>query len=178
MPLYIAATEAEAKYLDKPVLISGIGTLAAAITLCKELSRSTPDRVINFGTAGALAPISGEFEINEVIKHDFDTETLKAITGLDIPNRITLEPITDLPQARLATGDSFIGSNQQRQALQTRADLCDMEGYAIAAVCAAYEVPCTLIKQVSDNADEQAARTWAQAVELGAQRLADVIDKL
>ena len=59
-----------------------------------------------------------------------------------------------------------------------QAQLCDMEGYAIAFVAQHFGIPCTLIKQVSDNADDAAADTWVDAVDRGAQDLAGAIRTL
>ena len=51
-----------------------------------------------------------------------------------------------------------------RDELATRADLVDMEGYAIALACAELGVPVHLVKRVSDNADET-AHDWSAAVD-------------
>ena len=40
-----------------------------------------------------------------------------------------------------------------------------MEGYALAAVCSTFGVPLTLLKQVSDSADESASEVWEAALE-------------
>ena len=38
-------------------------------------------------------------------------------------------------------------------------------GYALAAVCSTFGVPLTLLKQVSDSADESASEVWEAALE-------------
>ncbi|MHC9555398.1 nucleosidase [Corynebacterium diphtheriae] len=92
-----------------------------------------PTRIINTGTAGSLIPsCSGIFEIDHVIKHDFDHETLTAITG------------RPLPTAGLATGDTFISDTATRDRLAQPAQLCDMEGYAVVKVAREFGIPVTL----------------------------------
>ena len=61
-----------------------------------------------------------------------------------------------------------------REALAARADLVDMEGYAVAAACRAAQVPVRLVKLVSDDAGEDAHRTWAESVGDHAETLARV----
>lgn len=177
--LYVAATEEEAAQLPahEELLITGLGTLAAAITLIRYLY-SHPDitGVVNFGTAGQLNDASepGIYQIDRVVKHDFDAKILWEITGKDVRNMaevLTLPGV--LPVARLATGDSFISDSTTRARLAEIADLVDMEGYAIAMVCRELEIPCVLVKQISDSADETAASTWAGAVATGAGDLAE-----
>lgn len=177
--LYVAATEEEAAHLPETedLLVTGIGTVAAAVALTRYLATHLGvTAVVNFGTAGLLndnlQPVI--YQVDSVIKHDFDAATLRAITGKEIGNELSISTrVRDLPVAHLATGDSFIGSTAAREALALQADLVDMEGYAIAAVCAEFQIPCVLIKQVSDTADESAAATWAGAVAHGAKELAE-----
>ncbi len=195
--LYVSATQEEAAHLpaELPLLVTGVGTLKAAIALTRFLATASelPKRVINFGTAGALIDgHSGVFEISHVFQHDFDHLMLQQLTGEEIRNGIdlpcgaeadgrqgeTFVQVGELPTAVLATGNSFISDSAVRARLAATAELCDMEGYSIAAVCQEFGVPCTLIKQVSDAADEQASATWAQAVDRGAQELAAVVTQL
>lgn len=164
-----------------PTLITGIGTLNAAITLTRALADAhfrghRPSRIINAGTAGSLIPsCSGIFEIDHVIKHDFDHETLTAITGRPFANRIDLPTVTSLPTAGLATGDTFISDTATRDRLAQQAQLCDMEGYAVVKVAREFGIPVTLIKQFSDHADESTAAKWHDAARGGAATLGECV---
>jgi adenosylhomocysteine nucleosidase len=75
--------------------------------------------------------------------------------------------------AVLATGDVFISDPVVRGRLAQRADVVDMEGYAVASAARAVGVPVTLVKQVSDSADGTAARTWQETMDACARALAD-----
>lgn len=174
--LFVAAVDGEAAYLpdDAALLITGIGTLPAAIRLTEVLARERPARVVNIGTAGALRDgLDGVFEVDRVIKHDFKLEVLTDIARYLLPAVIELETSGRLPTAGLATGDAFVSETALRDELAVASSLCDMEGYAVAAVCQHFGVPVTLLKQVSDSANESAKGTWADAVDRGARQLAD-----
>lgn len=182
--LFVSATAEEAAHLpaDALVLISGVGTMNTAVSLAThlaDLGSERPDRIVNVGTAGALRDgLAGVYEIHEVLQHDFSDEFISEMLGQPIPNMRQLLPVTHLPAARLATGDAFIHDSVTRDRLAQRSDLVDMEGYAIARIGAAFDIPVTLLKQVSDKADESAYQTWSGAVDLGARALAEELTRL
>lgn len=175
--LFVAAVDAEAAHVPEgePLLITGIGTVPAAIELTNALAsaEALPERVINIGTAGALRDdFAGVFEVSHVRKHDFHLDVLSDISRYLLPEVIELETLGTLPTATLATGDSFISDTETRTRLAADSELCDMEGYAIAAVCRKFGVPCTLLKQVSDTANEESYGTWATVLDRAAEELA------
>ena len=75
--LFVAAVDAEAAHIPEgePLLITGIGTVPAAIALTEALADARangalPERVVNIGTAGALVDgMAGVFEVGKVTKH-------------------------------------------------------------------------------------------------------------
>ena len=58
----------------------------------------------------------------------------------------------------VATGDQFIESTERKNAIRaaTGAACCEMEGGAIAQVCVMHGVPFSVIRMISDSADEAA----------------------
>lgn len=181
-PLFIAAVKGEAAYVPDgaEVLVTGIGTVAAATALARRLAAGPlPSRVINVGTAGSLKDgQSGVFEINAVIKHDFEYTKIEEITGLPQKRWLHVSTSGKLPEAYLATGDSFVNDGVKREKLSQVAELCDMEGWAVVYVCQQFGVDVTLLKQVSDNADETATVSWSQAIDHGAKELGEALEKL
>lgn len=179
--LFVSATAEEAAYLPEGVrvLITGVGTMNTAVAMAAHLANPEnprPERIVNLGTAGALREgFTGIFEIHEVTQHDFSSALIEEMIGRPVPNERQLLPVTGLPAARLATGDAFINNSADRERLSASADLVDMEGYAVARIGAAFDIPVTLIKQVSDNADEQSTGTWFEAARDGAQELSDAL---
>lgn len=59
---------------------------------------------------------------------------------------------------RIATGDQFISSEAKRRWIEKvfNADCVEMEGAAVAQVCAAYDIPFLIIRSLSDLANEDA----------------------
>ncbi len=58
----------------------------------------------------------------------------------------------------IASGDQFFSSNEQKHVLNTQLPdvLCvEMEGAAVAQVCYEYEIPFSIIRTISDVADDQ-----------------------
>lgn len=172
-PLYVVAASSEAAEFDRelPVLITGVGKVAAAWALTRCLERylasgGLPSVVVNIGTAGALrADTEGIHVVNTVLMHDFSHAPVRAITGFDVYPPIDLGP--DCPAAAasetvLATGDLFVEDAAVRERLAAAAHLCDMEGYAVAHIARRYGVPVELIKHVSDTADADSQRRWVE----------------
>ncbi|WP_229799060.1 phosphorylase family protein [Planomonospora parontospora] len=73
----------------------------------------------------------------------------------------------------LATGDAFIADEAARERLAARAHLVDMEGYALASAAASAGVPIRIVKHVSDDAGDGAAKSWRESVADCARSLAD-----
>jgi adenosylhomocysteine nucleosidase len=173
-PLLVLAVKEEAQFLDTdlPVLLTGMGKVNAATALATVLARGPhPSGVVNLGTAGALRPgWTGTHVIGSVIQHDLDNAVLASLTG-----EIYGAPI-DLPDHGgpvLATGDSFISDEAARARLAAHAPLVDMEGYALASAAQQAGVPLRIVKHVSDEAGDGAARTWRETVADCARVLAD-----
>jgi adenosylhomocysteine nucleosidase len=173
-PLLVLAVKEEAQFLDTdlPVLLTGMGKVNAATALATVLARGPhPSGIVNLGTAGALRPgWTGTHVIGTVIQHDLDNAVLASLTG-----EIYGAPI-DLPDHGgpvLATGDSFISDEAARARLAAHAPLVDMEGYALASAAQQAGVPLRIVKHVSDEAGDGAARTWRETVADCARVLAD-----
>ncbi|GLY32636.1 nucleosidase [Kineosporia sp. NBRC 101731] len=173
-PLLVVAVKEEAQFLpgDLPVLITGIGKVHTTLTLMTALAAGVhPSSLVNLGTAGALRPgLSGVHEVSTVIQHDLDTALLRTLTGE------TYGAPVELPHTggvTLASGDSFVADGVLKDSLALRAHLVDMEGYAVAATAQRLGLPARLVKIVSDDADEGAAKSWPVTVAECARALAD-----
>jgi nucleoside phosphorylase len=153
--LVVSATPEEARYVPTglPVLVSGVGKTATAATLAGALARGGVTEVVNIGTAGALRPGVGGLHLpGSVWNHEISADALR-VFGYDPQEWI------DIPLGRntvLASGDAFVSDVRVRDRLAQRADLVDMEGYAVAWTCRSFGVPVRVVKHVSDSADEGA----------------------
>ncbi|MFE2560138.1 nucleosidase [Streptomyces sp. NPDC059352] len=173
-PLLVLAVKEEAQFLDTdlPVLLTGMGKVNAATALATALGRGPrPSGIVNLGTAGALRPgWTGTHVVGTVLQHDLDGELLATLTGETYGAPLTLADGGDVV---LATGDSFISDEASRVRLAARAALVDMEGYALATAAELAGVPLRIVKHVSDEAGDGAARTWRDSVAECARALAD-----
>lgn len=180
--LVVAAHPAETAYLPQhtDVVLTGIGMSRAATHTARAILERVPDArtrsrltVVNLGSCGGLRPgAHGIFEPSVVINRDIDADLMRAM-GSDPQDTITLDDLGQRGDGSvLATGDSFVAGGPVRDALEKRAHLVDMEGFAVAVACRELGVPLRMVKHVSDDADEQAL-DWATRVDQSARALAD-----
>lgn len=175
-PLVVVAVRPEAAHLaglGVDVVLTGIGKVAAAVAVSRAIAARQPSSILNVGTAGALRDgLEGVHRIGRVIEHDLDHEALGALLGEHLVGEVVLDPAEPIT---LATGDAFVADAHIRAGLAVRADLVDMEGYAVARACAAAGVPCELVKVVSDTASDDAARSWQEEADRTARLIAEVV---
>lgn len=161
-----------------PVLVtkSGIGKVNAAMTTTYLLHQGAT-RVIFTGVAGGIHP---ELRVGDIVvstdcvQHDVDVVALGYERGT-VPGEppawaadqtlrlVALEAARDVAgvqvmEGRIASGDQFIASAQGVQHLWKtfQAHCAEMEGAAVAQVCAKAQVPFVIIRSISDTADGSA----------------------
>ncbi|HEX3897778.1 MAG TPA: nucleosidase [Mycobacteriales bacterium] len=171
--LVVTATRDEARYVAEglPLLVTGMGKVAAASSVAGWLGAATPlppdFEVINIGTAGALRDgVSGLHLPGRVLNHDISTDLLASM-GVKVEDSLDIQGGSDVV---LATGDSFIADPVARDLLAQRASLVDMEAFAVAWACRKAAVRVRIVKHVSDNADS-AALSWPDLVDDSARAL-------
>lgn len=153
------------------VAIVGMGLAAAAATMADLLQHARPAAVLNVGIAGALHTRLGVGDLLRVTAVSEATEH-----AVPMADYLTLDaqPRTWLPaglgSARLVSRAHPLFDPAIRDRLAATADLVDMEGARIAQLCATADVPCVLLKAVSDHADDRA--TLLRNLEHSARRLA------
>lgn len=170
--LIVSATRAEAAHVpsDYEVLVTGIGKVNAAVAVASRLARaeSAIELVVNIGTSGALhVRHAGLFLPSTVVNHDISSEAIRAL-GYDVVDALAID---DGDGSVLATGDAFISDATTRDRLALRADLVDMEGFAVAHACTRAGIRCRLVKHVSDQADDSAL-DWPARIDASARELA------
>lgn len=172
--LVVSATESEAMHVPEryDLVITGIGKVTAAVAVTAALARYPEGRrplVVNIGTAGALrSTLGGLYFPSTVINHDISGEVLRSL-GHPVSDTLTFG---DGDGTVLATGDSFVSDAEVRDVLAARADLVDMEGFAVASAAAHMGAHCRLAKYVSDHADET-AMDWPKQIDHSARMLAE-----
>ncbi len=115
-----------------------------------DFGRILPDSFVPFDTVGFSADsLLIGLALNAVENVEFVRVPAKSGMKGEMP-RVVL--------GRIATGDQFISSEAKRVwiARVFNADCVEMEGAAVAQICAAYDVPFLIIRSLSDLANENA----------------------
>jgi adenosylhomocysteine nucleosidase len=172
--LVVVATRAEAEFVPPRfrTLVTGLGKTAAAVVTTLGVLEERPSHVVNVGSAGALRDgLAGLFEVGTVLNHDINGDAVRAL-GYDPMDRIQL----GASEVVLASGDLFVTDPAVRARLAERAHLVDMEGYGVAYAAQKLAVPVSLVKHVSDNADESAL-DWVDVVSVSARAIGDWLEE-
>lgn len=182
----------------KPVTIvqSGIGKVNAAIATTLLIQEFHVDAVINTGSAGAIQEgmAIGELVVSkELTYHDVNNEVFGYRYGQipQMPERYgadaKLSQQIEAAAAKqswavhiglIVTGDSFVGSTEEIEKINTyfpEALVTEMEGAAVAQTCQQFNVPYAVIRAVSDIADEEASVDFDEFVLLAGKRSAELV---
>ena len=150
-------------------LVTGVGKVNASIALTTELAYNDHayERVINYGSAGGNKAIKGQLVgVSAVIERDMDCTPLGLplyVSPGDEEQMIVCQTKHDSLFV-CGTGDSFSVPHINYQ-------ICEMEAYALAKVCAKFNVPFDCYKYISDSdADgEDQGDQWRENVSKGAE---------
>ena len=174
----------------------GIGKVNAALCTQILLDQYDPELVINVGVAGGIAPglhVGDVVVSSEAQQHDVDTSAFGDPKGV-IPHMETsvfqADPeLIQLAQkagrrlglpviaGKVVSGDQFIADEGLKKALfqEFGASCTEMEGAAIAHVCAVNQAPFLLIRSISDAAGEQAVTSYENFVTTAAANAAALV---
>lgn len=168
-----------------------VGKVNAALHTQLLIDTYHPDAILNVGIAGSLTRLAGHCTpvvVTQCAYHDMRPGTLEKFH----PNRshFDCDPEliallweaagTDALTGLLVTGDKFISSQAQRQAVLDafpgENPLCvEMESAAVAQVACVNHIPFAALRCISDLADDS-AQTDCEAFEhLAASRAADIV---
>lgn len=182
----------------KPVTIvqSGIGKVNASIATTLLIQQFNVDAVINTGSAGAIQSGMGIGELvisKELTYNDVNNEVFGYSYGQipQMPERYVadsklsqgieeaaLNQSWNVHIGLIVTGDSFIGSTDGVQKIKAHfpsALVTEMEGAAVAQTCNQFNIPCAVIRAVSDTADEEASVDFDEFVILAGKRSAELV---
>lgn len=178
------------------IVQSGIGKVNASIATTLLIQQFHVDAVINTGSAGAIQEGMdiGELVISkELTYHDVNNEVFGYNYGQipQMPERYTadLELSKKIEEAAInqswevhtgliVTGDSFVGSTDEIQKIKEHfpsALVTEMEGAAVAQTCSQFNIPCAVIRAVSDTANEEASVDFDEFVILAGKRSAALV---
>lgn len=141
-----------------------IGCEAATLATIKAIDRIHPDLIVNSGTCGAFkkngAEIAKVYVSNAVMFHDRrvpgdDEWGTQALGNYPIYERAQeIAEALQLPMGKVTTGSSLDMQPCDLEIIEENGgQLKDMEGAAVAFVCQLMNVPCLLVKSVTDLVD-------------------------
>lgn len=86
------------------------------------------------------------------------------------------EPGPRILEGLIATGDAFVADPARRNEIRTalKASAVEMEGAAVAQVCARFNVPFLAIRSITDRADGQASNSYQRFVETSSRNAAEL----
>ena len=181
----------------QPVLLAqcGIGKVNAA-ALTQLLISQGVERLIFTGVAGAVEPSLkvGDIVVStDCVQHDVDATSFNYELGRvpgetfawgadETLRRVALEAARAIGgvkvlEGRVLSGDQFIASPEKGVWLrETFGGACtEMEGAAVAQVCAKWEVPFVIVRSMSDSADDSAEVDFPAFVALAAGHAKQVV---
>lgn len=179
---------------------SGVGKVNAAVCTQVLIDRFGVSRIIFTGVAGALDP---ELDIGDVVistdcvQHDMDASALGFAKG-QIPfaaeSRFSADPaLVELAfresealfgrrvkKGRVLSGDRFIADRGEvRRLFEEFGGVCvEMEGAAVAQVCAMNGVPFVVIRSMSDKADGSAHINFNEFTRLAADHSYRIVARI
>lgn len=173
---------------DLAIATCGLGKVNAA--LCAGALAGDADMLLMTGTCGSLGAAPGAYWIAEALQHDYGASQ----PGLFRRYRAGEWPIGEageahfaamadpglgLPQARIASGDSFVACPDAAADLASLgATLVDMEVGAVAQVAARLGKPWGAIKAVTDDANGDSAGDFHANLLRAARTAAHEVERL
>lgn len=183
-------------------VLSRIGKVAAATTASILIERFRVDRIVFTGVAGGLAPgvNRGDVVLAEAfLQHDLDASPI--FPRWEVPLYGTDRFATDAPLTQelaqavsralpgthvhrglVVSGDRFVATSAESRAIQQvlpDALAVEMEGAAIAQVCADFGVPFAAVRTISDRADDEAHGDFVSFIrEVASRHSAAIVEAL
>ena len=148
--------------------ICGMGPENARRAAVSLLQAHALSRIINPGVAGALSDQASVGDIYRISSAFLWPDASAPLTGSD-------DGWIDRPARRLVTVQEPVFDPARRTELARLADLVDMEGAAIAQVCAAQQVPLYMIKGITDQAGSQDRKRLLQNLGPVSERVAEIV---
>ncbi|MDD6089024.1 MAG: 5'-methylthioadenosine/S-adenosylhomocysteine nucleosidase [Desulfovibrionaceae bacterium] len=151
------------------VVQSGAGEIASAAATQYLISEYDVEVIVNFGVVGALSESMKTADVcivEQVVHYDFEGNGWLGTPRGVYPGKIAPWFETSrnliqaakrihlgLPGAVCASADKFVSDPEKRRALRQEfgADICEMEAAGIVITCKRNNIPCLLIKSVSDS---------------------------
>jgi len=184
--------------LELVVVESKIGKVAAAMSATILITKFNSSKIFFSGVAGGL---DESLEIGDLIlakslcHHDVDITAFGHPKGhipevgvfiktsnelrnlaLDVAKKNNIK----VKEGIVATGDQFVSNSETKKNIvkNFNASALEMEGVAVAQVAQELEVPCLILRSISDKANGDAPSNFDEFVEIAAKNSSSFIIKI
>lgn len=190
----------EVKYnnLDIVVAYSKIGKVFSTLTATTMIEKFGCDTLLFSGVAGGINPklqIGDLIVANKLCQHDLDITAFGHPNGFvpggsvfvntdeklkNIALNVAKENNIKIIEGTIATGDQFVANEARKEFIEStfKADALEMEGASVAVVCDALNVPCLILRAISDTADMDAGFNFDEFLESSAKNSANFLIKI
>ncbi len=190
--------EAKLNNLDVVIAYSKIGKVFSTLTATTMIEKFGCDTLLFSGVAGGINPklaIGDLIVANQLSQHDLDITAFGHPFGYvpggevfvktdnrlkNIALEVAVQNNIKIIEGTIATGDQFVADEKRKEFIQNtfNADALEMEGASVAVVCDALEVPCLILRAISDTADMDAGFNFEEFLETSAKNSANFLIKI
>ena len=190
--------EAKLGSLDVVIAYSKIGKVFSTLTASTMIQKFGCDTLLFSGVAGGINPelkIGDLIVANKLSQHDLDITAFGHPFGFvpggsvyvetdsklkDIALDVAKENNIKIMEGIIATGDQFVADEKRKEFIEStfNADALEMEGASVAVVCDALNVPCLILRAISDTADMDAGFNFDEFLESSAKNSASFLMKI
>ena len=165
------------KNIELYIMHCGMGTINASAGTQHLIDKYNIDVIVDFGVVGGLTDnmkVQRIVVIDKIVHYRYDASEFMDLQIGQIPDhelyiytdKTLVEEVIkrdpSIAKATIASGDKFVAKPEDKKYIHDtfKADVCDMEAIGIALTCEANNVPCLLIKAVSDSIVGGADEFW------------------
>lgn len=184
--------------LDVVIAYSKIGKVFSTLTASTMIQKFGCDTLLFSGVAGGINPklkIGDLIVANQLSQHDLDITAFGHPHGYvpggniyvntdrklkEIALEVAKENNISIIEGIIATGDQFVCDETRKAFIEKtfNADALEMEGASVAVVCNALQVPCLILRAISDTADMDAGFNFDAFLETSAKNSAEFLIKI
>jgi adenosylhomocysteine/aminodeoxyfutalosine nucleosidase len=177
---------------------SKIGKVSAAIAGTTLITKYNCETILFTGVAGAnhIDLEIGDLVIGtKLVHHDVDITAFGHPKGHipeigieietspelnQIAEKIIREKQFNFKTGTIATGDQFVHDKKIKQEITENfnAIAIEMEGVSVAQTCAQLEIPCFILRAISDNANGDAPENFVEFVKESAIKSSSIVTKM
>lgn len=166
------------------IIHCGMGVINASAGTQLLIDKCNVDVIVNFGVVGGLTDemkVQNVVVIDKVVHYRYDASEFMDLKIGQLPEHDDIYVYTDqklvnevikndptIKKATIASGDKFVAKAEDKKEIHDtfNCDVCDMESIGIVLTCENNNIPCLLLKAVSDSVTGGADEFWGKIDEV------------